>query len=183
MNMQHWTPEQWAVFTVTVAAGIVAAAVLATLQRRRWTAPALHRVRSPQPRPTVVRAAARVPVPAWTDPQLLHDFTDPGIGALSSIQAITVDPTLRTSAELHAELDAWVNAYADLSASMPETAKATEQMRVNLEPVFRTARLWRLQGEGSSARQQLNDWRIGTKTGEWPLYDRQHRTAHALLVS
>jgi hypothetical protein len=179
-SMQHWTPEQWAVFTVTLAAGLIAAAILAAA--RRWTAPALLRARGPAPRPSIVLTERRMPVaawqaPTWTDP-MAADFTDGGIGALSSIQHVTVDPTLRTSAEINAELDAWVNAYADLSGLMPETDAAAETMRVALEPVLRKAHLWRIRGEGSEQRQRLNDWRMDTPTGEWPLHG-----ALVLLVS
>jgi hypothetical protein len=211
-SLQHWTPDQWAVFGVTVAAG-VAAAVLLYVARSAvlgWTAPApLRRVEhTSTPRPSLVLterralaslpaawepgsivssaylAAHTVPLPAWIDPMRV-DFTDPGIGALSSIQAVSVDPTLRTSAELHAELDAWVNAYADLAPLMPETDAAAEQMRVNLEPVLRTARLWRVRGEGGPARQQLNDWRIDTPTGEYPMLTTADLApyARALLAS
>jgi hypothetical protein len=194
MSFEHWTPGQWTAFTVTLAVGLVAAAVLLLAGRARYVPPGLNlpdirRV----PRPSIVMterrqrvhdcnthepyarigASRNVPViagelPGWVDPTVA-DFTDPGIGALSSIQAIGVDPTLRTEAEISAELDAWINAYADLSGLMPETAAAAETMRCNLEPVLRKAHLWRIRGEGGSARQALNDWRIGTKTGEYPM--------------
>lgn len=202
-SMQQWTPEQWAVFTVTIAAGVIAATLVAVLRRARWTPPALLRARGPAPRPTVVRAQVRMtdaevdafkerwramydsgtPVAQWLDP-MRADFTDPGIGALSSIQIMTVDPTLKTSTELRAETDAWVNAYADLSFAMPETAQAAEDMRITLEPVLRKARRWLIQGgEGGAGRKGLADWRIGTATGEYPRIDRQYLMARALLVS
>lgn len=195
MSFEHWTPEQWAVFTLTIAVGLAAVAVLALAGRRyvppNLTLPDVRRV----PRPSIVMAERRAVVaryapawaaeagyvertrplpviagelPGWVDPTVA-DFTGPGIGALSSIQAVTVDPTLRTEAEISAELDAWINAYADLSGLMPETAAAAETMRVNLEPVLRKAHLWRIRGEGGPARQALNDWRMGTETGEYPL--------------
>lgn len=186
-SMQHWAPDQWAVFTVTIAAGLIAVTILGALQRtRRYVAPALRRAIAPPPRPSIVMAERRQPIPRaepwpfddrWLDP-MAADFGDPGIGALSSIQRVTVDPTLRTSAELHAEEDAWVNAYADLSPLMPETDAAVEQMRVNLEPAWRKVHLWRLRGEGGEQRQRLNDWRMNTSTGEWPLHG-----ARALLVA
>lgn len=186
-SMQHWTPGQWAVFTVVIGAGLIATAVLAVL--RRYTAPALLRARGPAPRPSIVAAQARMtdaqvdafkdrwraaydngtPAVEWLDP-MAADFTDPGIGALSSIQAAEADPALHTAAELSAELSAWINAYADLGRLMPETAAAAETMRVNLEPALRKAHLWRIRGEGSEQRQRLNDWRMDTPTGEWPLH-------------
>lgn len=182
-SMQQWTPEQWAVFTVTIAAGVIAATLVAVLRRARWAPPALLRARGPGPRPTVVRAVARAPLAVRHDPMEL-DYTDPGIGALSSIQIMTVDPTLKTSTELRAETDAWVNAYADLSFAMPETAQAAEDMRITLEPVLRKARRWLIQGgEGGAGRKGLADWRIGTATGEYPRIDRQYLMARALLVS
>jgi hypothetical protein len=192
-SMQHWTPEQWAVFTVTLAAGLIAAAVVAVL--RRYTAPALLRAGGPAPRPSIVMAERRThtadvgrrmtqPLPTWVDP-MAADFADPGIGALSSIQAITVDPTLRTSAEISAEESAWINAYADLSGLMPDTAAAAETMRINLEPALRKARLWRVRGERGSGDRALNDWRIDTATGEYRILTTADLApyAAALLVS
>lgn len=195
MSFEHWTPEQWAVFTVTIALGICVLAVLALAGRRyvppNLSLPDVRRV----PRPSIVMTEHRarnfaaewrasydaspapltrpLPIivgelPDWVDPTIA-DFTDPGIGALSSIQAVTVDPTLRTEAEISAELDAWINRYADLSGLMPETAAAAETMRCNLEPVLRKAHLWRIRGEGGPARQALNDWRMDTATGEYRL--------------
>lgn len=187
MSFEHWTPQQWAVFTVTIALGFVVAAVL-LLAGRRYVPPAPGRGRESVPRPSIVLALARTtdaevdalrgcwreaydngtPAVEWLDP-MTADFADPGIGALSSIQAITVDPALRTSAEISAELDAWINAYADLSGLMPETAAAAETMRCTLEPALRKAHLWRIRGEGSEQRQRLNDWRMNTPTGEYPM--------------
>lgn len=189
MSFERWTPGQWTVFTLTIAVGLAGVAVLA-LAGRRYVPPGLHlpdirRV----PRPSIVMTERRQPaavgavrmpriepsrnvpiiageLPGWVDPTIA-DFTDPGIGALSSIQAMTVDPTLRTELEIEAEIAAWVNAYADLSGLMPETAAAAETMRVNLEPCMRKAHLWRIRGEGSQARQTLNDWRMDTPTGEF----------------
>lgn len=208
MSFEHWTLEQWAVFTVTLAAGIIAAAVLAVL--RRYTAPApltlpdIHRV----PRPSIVmteRRALAVTAPRhlpyiepsrhvpiivgeWTDPMAMSetDFTDPGIGSLSSIQATATDPALRTAAEISAELKSWVNAYADLSGSMPETDAVREAMRITLEPALRKAHLWRIRGEGSEQRQRLNDWRMNTPTGEYPMLttaDLRPYAAALLLAS
>lgn len=184
MSFQHWTPEQWSVFTVTVAAGIIAAAVLAVLRRARWTAPAPLRARGPAPRPSIVLTERRQPMPRWTDP-MRADFTDPGIGALSSIQAVTVDPTLRTVAEVQAEEGMWINAYSDLTYFMPETDAAREQMRVNLEPALRTARLWLMRAGEVGARAALTDWRIDTPTGEYPMLTTADLRpyAAALLVS
>jgi hypothetical protein len=194
-SVQQWTDGQWAVFAVTIAAGVAAAVLLYAARSAvlGWTAPApLRRAAlTSAPRPSLVlterRAIAAVPLdprsidPAylaeymrpltdrdWRDP-MAADFTDPGIGALSSIQAVDVDPTLKTSAELHAELDAWVNAYADLTPLMPETAAAAEQMRIALEPARRTIELWRMRGEGGPARRALNDWRMDTPTGAFPI--------------
>lgn len=210
MSFEHWTPEQWTVFTATVAFGIVAVTVLATLARARYIPPAVQHARGPAPRPSIVMTERRytppwvqdtsrplpriepsrnVPIiagelPGWLDP-MAADFTDPGIGALSSIQAVTVDPTLKTGAELSAEEDAWINAYADLSGAMPETDAAAEQMRINLEPVLRKAHLWRIRGEGSETRQRLIDWRIDTPTGEYPMLTTADLRPYvaALLVS
>jgi hypothetical protein len=202
MSFQHWTPEQWSVFTVTVAAGVIAAAVLAVLRRARWTAPAPLRARGPAPRPSIVRAQLRMtdaeidafkdrwrasygngtPAATWIDP-MRADFTDPGIGALSSIQAVTVDPTLRTEAEIEAEDRAWVGAYSDLTYFMPETDAAREQMRINTEPAMRTARLWLMLAGEVGAKAVLADWRMDTPTGEYAPIDRQHLMARALLVS
>jgi hypothetical protein len=206
-SMQHWTPEQWGVFTATIAAGLIAAAVLAVLRRGRWAPPAAHRVRGPGPRPSLVltqarptsaeverfkvmwreiHANARQPMTVldatWVDPMKV-DYTDPGIGALTSILAVESDPALRTAAEVDAEEDAWINAYADLAPLMTETAAAVEAMRVALEPAMRTARLWRIRCEGGPARQALNDWRMDTPTCELPPLDKQYMTARALLVS
>jgi hypothetical protein len=191
-SLQHWTLEQWAVFGVTIAAGIAAATLLYVARSAviGWTAPApLRRVEhTSTPRPSLVLTQQRQAVAAryapawaieagyieptrqvpiivgadWTDPAMLDDFTDPGIGALSSIRALDDSDEMQTTAEL----DAWINAYADLGALMPETDAARETMRVNLEPALRTARLWRVRGEGGPARQQLNDWRMDTPTGE-----------------
>jgi hypothetical protein len=196
--MQQWTDGQWTVAALTIVAGLAAAVLLWRVRSAviGWTAPATYRAaHTSAPRPSLVLAAARTPLPdadfdafkerwreayrdgrpavrvldaAWTDPMRV-DFTDPGIGALSSIQAIDVDPTLKTSAELHAELDAWVNAYADLTPLMPETAAAAEQMRIALEPARRTIELWRMRGEGGPARRALNDWRMDTPTGAFPI--------------
>jgi len=205
-SMQHWTPEQWGVFAVTIAAGVIAAALLYAARSAvlGWTAPAPMRRAEVvlTPRPSLMLTQARMtdaeierfkerwneahangrPAAEWLDP-MRADFTDPGIGALASIQAIDADPQLRTAAELQAEEDDWINAYADLTPMMPETAKAHEQMRVALEPAMRTAKLWRIRGEGSTARQWLNDWRMDTPTGEYSPIDRQYFTAYALLVS
>jgi hypothetical protein len=213
-SVQHWTPEQWAVFAVTIAAGVVAAGLLYAARSAvlGWTAPAplRHVAHTSTPRPSLVLAQQRAPLPEltsstdwvaaaldrarplpvivgaggvenWVDPTMA-DFTDHGIGALPTIQIMTVDPTLKTSAELHAELDAWVNAYADLSSLMPETDAARETMRVNLEPCLRKARAWRLRGERG---RELNDWRMNTPTGEWPMLTTADLApyARALLAS
>jgi hypothetical protein len=184
MSFQHWTPEQWSVFTVTVAAGIITAAVLAVLRRARWTAPAPLRARGPAPRPSIVLTERRQRAAAWTDP-MRADFTDPGIGALSSIQAVTVDPTLRTVAEVQAEEDMWINAYSDLTYFMPETDAAREQMRINTEPAMRTARLWLMRAGEVGAKAVLADWRIDTPTGEYPMLTTAdlHPYVAALRVS
>lgn len=199
--LQHWTPEQWSVFTVVIAAGVIAMAVLAVLHRARWTPQPLRRVApTSAPRPSLVLTERRTPSFAfdpsmrlddtialgqiardeWVDP-MAADFTDPGIGALASIQALGDTDEMQTTAEL----DAWINAYADLRFAMPETAAAREQMRINLEPAMRTARLWRMRGEGGAGRRALNDWRMDTKTGEYPMITTSdlHPYVAALLVS
>jgi len=205
-SMQHWTPEQWAVFAVTIAAGVIAAALLYAARSAvlGWKPPApLHILATGKPpRPSLVMTERRyaalataldrttwiepshnVPIIVaddWTDPTL-SDFTDHGIGALPTIQALGDTDEMQTSAELAA----WVNRYADLSALMPETDAARETMRVNLEPVMRKARLWRVRGEGGPARQQLNDWRMHEHTGEYPMLTTSDLRpyAAALLVS
>jgi hypothetical protein len=212
--MQHWTPEQWAIFTATVAIGIATAAVL-VLAGRRYVPPSLSLPDPARvPRPSIVMTERRArnfaaewraaydtpavertqPLPVivgaggvenWVDPTMA-DFTDPGIGALSSIQQMVIDPTLRTSAELHAEESAWINAYADLSGQMPETDAAAETMRIALEPVLRKARLWCVRaGEGGAGRRGLTDWRINTATGEYAMLTTADLApyARALLAS
>lgn len=209
MNFEHWTPSQWTVFTLTIALGLVAIAIVA-LAGRRYTPPQLQHARGPAPRPSIAmterRAVAAVPLDPrsvdpvhlaahmrpladrgwreWTDP-MTADFTDPGIGALSSIQAITADPALRTEAEISAEESAWVHAYADLSGLMPETDAATETMRCNLEPALRKAHLWRIRGGETGPRAALTDWRIDTPTGEYPMLTTAdlHPYVAALLAS
>lgn len=186
-SMSQWTPDQWAVFTVTVAAGLIAAAVLAVLHLR-WTPPAPLRVRGPAPRPSITMTERRAIAtqhapgwaieaayvdtltPMWVDP-MAADFTDPGIGALASIRATLTDPALKTSTELQAEESLWINAYADLRYFMPETDAERERVRIALEPAMRTARKWLAQaGEGGAGRRGLSDWRMNTDTGEWPLH-------------
>jgi hypothetical protein len=182
MSFEHWTPEQWAVFTITVAAGIVAAVVLAVLHRTRyydtpaWVDPRGMLTEQRRPAPRVIAPAT------WVDP-MVADYTERGIGALSSIQAMTVDPTLRTAAEVQAEEDMWINAYSDLTYFMPETDAAREQMRINLEPAMRTARLWLMRAGEVGARAALSTWRMDTPTGEYAAIDRQQLMARALLVS
>jgi hypothetical protein len=206
-SMQHWTPEQWAVFGLTIAAGIAAAILLYAARSAvlGWPAPTPARRVAPTavPRPSLVLAERRTSIdrdmrvvladayeatggvkhhlPAWVDP-MAADFTDPGIGALSSIQAMTIDPTLKTSVELSTEESAWVNAYADLSDQMPETDAAVEQMRVALEPALRKARAWRIRGERG---RDLNDWRMNTPTGEYAILTTNDLApyARALLAS
>lgn len=204
--MQHWTPEQWGVFAVTIAAGVIAGALLYAARSAvlGWTAPAPMRRAEVivTPRPSLMLTQARMTdaeverfkerwneahangrtAAEWLDP-MKADYTDPGIGSLTSVLAIDDDPQLRTAAELRAEEDAWIRAYEHLESMMPETDAAFERMRINLEPAMRTAKLWRIRGEGSTARQWLNDWRMDTPTGEYSPIDRQYLTAYALLVS
>lgn len=194
-SMSQWTTGQWAVFAVTIVLGLGAIA-LAYFVRSAvlgWTAPAPLRPVRREPTAAEMRrfrsnwlaarnAPAHVLDSTWSDP-MAADFTDPGIGALPSILAVDVDPTLRTSIEISAEEDAWINAYADLSGLMPETDAAREDMRVAIEPAMRTARLWLTRAGETGARAALAEWRMNTPTGEYPSPYSQSRVAHALLAS
>jgi hypothetical protein len=58
-------------------------------------------------------------------------------------------------------------------------------MRCNLEPALRKAHLWRIRGERGSGDRALNDWRIGTETGEYAMLTTSDLRSYAaaLLVS
>lgn len=177
-SMQHWTTGQWTVFALTILMGLVAVAMAYAARSAvlGWTAPAA-------PRPSLVLTERRQSVSgAWTDPARA-DYTDPGIGALPSIQHIDADPALRTAAEIAAEEYAWIHAYDDLTGLMPETDDAREKMRIALEPVERKARLWLMRNGETGARAVLADWRMSTPTAEMPTLDRHYMMARALLVS
>lgn len=119
----------------------------------------------------------------WSDP-MAADYSSHGVGALRDLLEVDADPALKTSAELAAEEAAWINAYADLSALMPQTDRARAEMNTAIEPMMRRARRWLYAaGEGSPGRRGLTEWRIGTPTGEYPAVDRQYMIARALLVS
>lgn len=190
--MNDWTQAQWIAFGGWSVAGTSAVVllVMALQTVRGWTAPAplrlAHAAGHTGPRPSITRAVERRPLPAvsWTDP-MRSDFTDGGIGALSSILAAEADPALVTEHERTAEDDAWVHAYADMSAMMPETAAAAETMRINLEPALRKAHLWLIRAGETGARAALAEWRMSENTGEIrnPFAITPRSVAHTLLVS
>jgi len=89
----------------------------------------------------------------------------PGAGSLTTLREVgegslaaaepSVDP------DVHAEFE---RVFAALFADF----------RVAIEPAMRTAHLWEIRGRGhngvlSSARRALDEWRINTPTGEWPM--------------
>jgi hypothetical protein len=191
MGMEYWTQEQWLAFTGLSVSGVAAVALLTMGLRamRAWTAPAPLRFAPAHAMPerralAVKRAPAWAAEAGWTDP-MRTDYTDPGIGALSSIRAVAADPALVTGHERQATEEAWIHAYDDLSGRMPETDRAAETMRVNLEPAMRKARLWLMQAGEIGAKAVLNTWRMDTPTGEYPnpFLITQPAVAAALLES
>lgn len=178
-SMEHWTTGQWTVFAVTILLGF-AGIVMAYKARSAvlgWNAPAPLR-----PAPVAMLTERREPLPIRHDP-MKQDYEQDGIGALTSILHVPVDPGLRTAAELAAEEYAWIHAYDDLKPLMPETAAAREAMRVALEPAERKARLWLMRNGETGARAVLTGWRMSTPTGAYPAIDHQYMMARALLVS
>lgn len=171
--MSAWTQDQWIAFYGVTAAGIGAVMLLMLGLRamRQWAAPARLRPHAAHTAHVPSRMLA-MPLPpradrtaaaAWQDP-MKADYTQGGVGALSSVLAAAADPALVTEYERRA----WINAYADLSGAMPETDAATEAMRVNLEPALRKARVWLMRSGEVGARAVLASWRMDTPTGEYP---------------
>lgn len=192
--MNAWTDDQWIAFWLLSVAGAAAVALLTMGLRamRSWTAPAplrlagAHAAAAPYPhRDTIAVAAPRRTTEAIEHDPRRIDYSRHGIGALSSIQAVKANPALVTKHERQAETDAWINAYADMSGMMPETDKAAEAMRVNIEPALRKARLWLMRNGETGARAALATWRMDTPTGEYPnpYAVTPYAVAHTPLVS
>lgn len=187
--MEFWTQDQWVAFTGVTMSGVGAIMLLMLGLRamRGWNAPAPLRLapaHAIEYRGTS-KPAARLPGGgSWTDP-MRADYTDPGIGALSSIRAVADDPALFTEHERRTAEDEWVHAYDDLADRMPETAAAAEAMRVAIEPALRKARLWLMQAGETGAKAVLANWRIEEHTGELrnPFAITPRAVASALLES
>ena len=121
---------------------------------------------------------ATVAVPIEHDPMKI-DYTEPGIGALTSLQAEPDDETLRTPSEIAAAEHAWIHAYDDGAAAIVERFERRALARVDAAVAELLADL--------PGRDLLDAWRIDAPTGEYrvilPLSSDVRATAEALLVA
>lgn len=121
---------------------------------------------------------ATVAVPIEHDPMKI-DYTEPGIGALTSLRAEPDDETLRTPSEIAAAEHAWIHAYDDGAAAIVERFERRALARVDAAVAKLLADL--------PGRDLLDAWRIDEPTGEYrvilPLSSDVRATAEALLVA
>lgn len=182
MSIQHWTIDQWAVFSLTLGAGVAAVALALAAWRavRGWTAPATYR-RAPlraQPRPTLTTAAGRRALPALTGeyqvvdtehPSLtsgahVADALLPGVGSLAALAAVGEGSLTRV-----------VLVDRDIAVAVAVAlAPCLEAFRIAMEPLMRQAHLWELRGQegrgaAPHARVELAHWREFERTGEYAM--------------
>lgn len=175
--MQHWTPEQWAAFTLVTGIGLCAIAAITAAVRavRGWTAPApLRRTQAPMPRPTLARAADRAALDAhWRIDSLNAEARERHNAALTGEYTV-IDPGLEVDPQSDAGTAAIEAGPAAIAAVEPDGGLLTSSERLELEaawinagtadleaaleraladfraavePAMRKARAWELRGE------------------------------------
>ncbi len=120
------------------------------------------------------------PAPLVIDPTAaeIAEHLAPGPGSLTSLAEVEGHATERVEL-VDPEVARWFADAFDRPAHTPGRDEAREvdeggalaRFHAAIEPAMRTARLWRVRGEEGPGvgRRMLNDWRIGTETGEWPI--------------
>lgn len=117
--------------------------------------------------PTSPGAVPLDSAPAY-DPAKL-DFSPGGMASATAIAAVPADPTLVTSAERAAELDAWINGSAgDIAAAFGRIERG---FNARLAPAMLKAIMWAIEGEaaGVAGSGRLIEWHMDTPSGAWPM--------------
>lgn len=182
-----WTQDQWIAFLAITTAGLSALglAVLAARAVRSWapTTVDLRRIapRGYAVRPTVALAARRVPLPAWAFEPTVLEHVAPGPGSLASLREVGPGTLVAGDPPVAPDVAAWFVEAFDRPAHVPTPTEAgtldeggvLTRFHAAMDAPMRTARLWLIRAEGlnghTSARQQLNEWRVNTPTGEYAM--------------